>query len=252
MRLLTCAACAGLLLLMAGCAPALPGLGSGGLTPKGRYDTSVGGSARIPVGRLRKSSREALQPFGYQSPSVYDGVIPVAAARYGLREDWDMGLAVLGTTLRMDARHAIPWHQGLLQTAWLIGGDVYAGWIDDTLRRDDGSDVREVDALRAGMTLPATLGLRVAGLYEAWVGARAGFEYAGGDLRMADQQRQTVDLWAVRGGLMLGVGLGFRYVHVLIELNTDYEHWFASVDDRDSDHGGVVLTPAFRLRIRWP
>jgi hypothetical protein len=39
-------------------------------------------------------------------------------------------------------------------------------------------------------------------------------------------------------------------VHAFLELSVVYEHWWGEHGDADLNHGGVVLTPSFGLRVR--
>ncbi|MGB5809907.1 MAG: hypothetical protein WBG86_05205, partial [Polyangiales bacterium] len=57
--------------------------------------------------------------------------------------------------------------------------------------------------------------------------------------------------WGVRIGPVVGMALGVRRFHALVELTAAYEHW--SIGDPDGSRlrrNGVALIPGFALRLR--
>jgi hypothetical protein len=49
---------------------------------------------------------------------------------------------------------------------------------------------------------------------------------------------------------VVGLALGLRRVHVLVELTGAYEGWIARQDGVSLSDGGFVLLPAFAVRVR--
>src|SRR6202044_1715910 len=75
-----------------------------------------------------------------------------------------------------------------------------------------------------GLDVPVLLGVHSANdLYAFWFGPRAGFEYLAGGLQLADQT-SPYDVHARHfyGSLVGGFRVGFRHVHVAIELDATY------------------------------
>jgi hypothetical protein len=54
----------------------------------------------------------------------------------------------------------------------------------------------------------------------------------------------------VRAGPVIGMALGVRRVHALIELTAAYEYWFIDHPGVSLDRGGFVLIPGFGIRLR--
>jgi len=231
---------AAVLLSMAagGCATAVPAMAGGSTTPRGRTDLALGGAARVPLGELK--DWEAGEPNDEPDASA-GGVVPMGYARYGLTERWDLGLLVAGTMARIDARHESLLREGSTRSSLVVGLEPFGGWI----ARDGAS----AEGGRAGLEVPFTYGVDIGGVYEIWVGARASGEWVRGDFIRSDDGALEAG-WGVRVGPVIGMALGIRRVHALVELTAAYEHW--SIDDSGGRlrRNGVALTPAFALRLR--
>lgn len=221
---------AGLLLTLVsfGCAPALPTLSGGRTTPNNRTDLALGGAVRVPVGDL--VAQPGLEADRLLAASAPGGAVPVAMVRRGVSPDVDLGVETSGTTVRMSARGRLR-----LDMFNLVAGVVpHGGLVDDP-----------VEAGRLGVTIPVVLSLDVLSVAEAWLGIRGTLEHAFGEL-----DGDPLAVTGVRGGGVLGLAVGFRRFHVLLELGVDYERWFGSLGDTDIDREGLVLTPAFAVRLR--
>lgn len=218
---------ASLALLLPACAPALPPLAGGDATPAGRGDLAVGGSARVPFGELREHEDEVV------GDAASAGMAPMAQGRIGLGNHTDVGLRLQGNLARASLRKR--W-QVERQLGLLVGAAPYAGWVPD--RDGDASPGR-----RLGLDIPLTLGARFNGVYEAWGGLRFAVEHA----TAPSQPRGSVV--GMRAGLILGLAVGFRRLHALLELTADYERWAVQSGSEDP-YGGMALTPAFALRFR--
>jgi len=195
------------------CAPAHPLLTGATTTPQDRGALALGGAARIPLG-------EALPA----EPASPGGVVPVAGFRHGIAPNTDVGALVAGTLGRIDIRQQFVLQEDTVRLVLTGAIAPYVGAVDE-------------GGLRYGADLPLTFAVDGDSLVELWVGPRLGVERAESD----------AEGWAtgLRVGGVVGLGFGFRHLHALVELTTQYETWSGQVD-RD----GVVLTPAFALRLR--
>ena len=144
--------------------------------------------------------------------------------------DVDLGLDVSGANLRASARGQV--REG---TVRFIGG--ISGFGGAVL--DPGA------AGRLGVSLPLTLAVDLFSVVELWLGVRASLEHVFGDLDPG-----ALTLTGLRTGGVLGLAVGFRRIHVLLELGVDHEYWFGRLGGVDFERNGVAFTPAFALRIR--
>lgn len=209
-------------LVLAGCAPTFPSFAGGRTTPPGRSDLALGTAIRVPIGDLADDPTLA--------PLAPGGVAPGAFARHGLGRDVDLGLEVSGPTARAHLRGQL--RSGMVRV--VVGIAPHVG-----LGHPDG------DLLRVGGTIPIVLAIDVLSLYEVWIGVRLGVEHltgaAAGD---------AISMTGIRTGGVVGLAAGFRRLHVLAELGIDHELWTGEVSDVPVERNGLVLTPAFAVRLR--
>ncbi|MAQ15468.1 MAG: hypothetical protein CMN30_11820 [Sandaracinus sp.] len=224
--------------LLAGCASAIPSWEGGSTAPEHRTDLAAGGAVRVPVANMRD---RGPAESAYREVAESGGMVPVAMARYGVAENYDVGLMVAGPLVRLDLRREVVTSLGTTRKAFVFALSPFAGAIPD--QGDLGSGVR------FGGEARAVYGADVGGLYDAWVGVRLGVEHARGDLRLGDDFALATGT-ALRAGAVLGMAAGFRRVHAFVEVTAWAEGWFAQHGDLDLDRFGLVLTPSFGLRIR--
>jgi len=196
----------------------VPLLAGDGHTPRSSVDVGAGGAYRIALGGIDDIARV---PDGGIATG---GPVPVAWARYGLDDDFDVALGAAGSIVRAEARYAP-------RTTELGEVRVGAGLAAQVGVPDTGG-------LRLGAEIPLLLTFG-AGLYEAWGGLRLGIEH----LTIHDPQTTSLVLGA---GAVVGLAVGYRHLHAMIELTTTYETWLGDVEA-----SGFVLTPAFALRLRF-
>ena len=194
-----------------GCSPAVPVLSGALPTPEDRGAVSAGMAARIPLGSLE------------EQPSVPGGVAPVVEARYGLSRDTDVGVMAVGALGRADVRHAVRIVDDLTSYAVTFGLAPYVGAVHD-------------GGLRWGAQVPVLFTVDAGSVVQIWIGPRVRFERARSDIED--------DATGVELGGVLGLGLGFRHFHGLLELSAAYERWWSQIDRE-----GLALTPAFALRL---
>ena len=226
---------------VSGCATAVPAMVGGSTTPKNRTDIGVGGAARVPLGDLKDPVATDPGESDYRAAADSGGVVPMAYGRYGLSKTWDLGLMVAGTMVRLDARHETLLRDGSTRSSLVVGIAPYGGWITDR----DGSG----SGGRVGLEVPVTFGVDIGGIYEFWIGARGSGEYVFGDFRISGSNARASGA-GVRIGPVIGMALGVRRFHALIELTAAYEHWFIDHAGVSLDRGGFALIPGFGLRLR--
>ncbi len=227
---------------LGGCATAVPAMSGGSITPKNRTDIGLGGAARVPLGELRDPLVADPGESEYRYAADAGGVVPMAYGRYGLAENWDLGLMVSGATVRAEARFERLLQSGTTRTALTVGLAPYGGWIPD---RDDSGR-----GGRVGFEVPFVFGVEIGGIYEFWLGARASGEYVFGDFQISGSDQRASGA-GVRAGPVVGMALGVRRVHALVELTTAYEYWFIDHAGTSLNRGGFVLIPGFGIRLRF-
>ncbi|MEM7137132.1 MAG: hypothetical protein AAF500_11165 [Myxococcota bacterium] len=227
------------LMTLSGCATAVPAMVGGSTTPANRTDLGVGGGARVPLGKLK--NWDGAEP-NFEPDASAGGVVPMVYGRYGLTDSWDLGLLVAGTMIRADFRREVLLQDGSTRTAFVMGLAPYGGWVT--------TEGPETEGGRAGFELPLTYGVEIGGLYEFWLGARLSGEWVKGDFERNDVDGLESG-WGVRLGPVIGMALGVRRFHALVELTAAYEHWsIGDVNGGRLRRNGVALIPGFALRLR--
>lgn len=182
----------------------------------------LGGAVRVPVGDLADAPELVEVAPGGAAPSV--------VARHGLGRQVDLGLEASGTTARLMLRGQVG--DGMARLVAGIAPHVGVG--------HEGGEL-----VRAGGTVPLTLAIDVLSLYEVWVGARVGVEHLAGTAVGVG-----ISMTGIRTGGVVGLGVGFRRFMVLAELGIDHELWTGTISDTSIERNGLVLTPAFAVRLR--
>lgn len=233
-------------LIAQGCAFAPAPLVGGETTPHRRTDLAAGGSMRAPTGKLRGSSPGAAGTL--QESSSGRGVSPMVLARYGVAEHLDLELGASGTHGRVGARREWVLGEGVSITrpALIVGGQLSVGRVFDSGDGDNAGD----GGLRFSIDVPVTLSVDFGSVYEAWVGWRVGVDHVRGDFVPAEAVTPVNgSANGLRTGPVLGLAVGQRRVHAMIEVTVAYEHWWIDLAGT-STRGGIVFIPAFALRVR--
>jgi hypothetical protein len=229
-------------LLAAGCAPALPSISGGSTTPHDRFDLALGIAARAPALDLGRT--EALGTDELLRLSGPGGVVPVGAFRIGVGSI-ELGAIVAGTSGRLELRAG-----GALSgiAHWHIGAALGAGY-----RRADpqtsalGDELGAVEGHHLGLLVPVGIGASLGGVFELWGTLRLGADRLEGWV----QPGRFGEAWALRAGLAVGLGVGFRRVHVLLELPVDVEYVSGQLAGIPLERSGLALTPTAALRLRF-
>ena len=230
------------LVSLSGCATAVPAMAGGSTTPKNRTDIGLGGAARVPLGDLKDPVVVDPGESQYRYAADAGGVVPMGYGRYGLAKNWDLGLMVSGATVRVEARYERVLQEGTTRTALVVGMAPYGGWIPDRDQSGRGG--------RVGFEVPFVFGAEIGGIYEIWLGARGSGEYVFGDFQISGSEQKASGA-GVRIGPVIGMALGVRRVHALVELTAAYEHWFIDHAGTSLNRGGFALIPGFGIRFRF-
>lgn len=228
---------------LGGCAVAMPAITGGSTTPHLRTDLAAGGAARIASRDVRASANGVPELESNRDAVDANGIVPVAAVRYGLGERLDLGLVAAGTGFRFDVRGETVLRQGTTRVALVYGAGPSYGYLVPR-----GSD--SGGAHRFGLEPIVSVSVDFGGLYDVWVGPRlivdgllGRFEDATATLKDARGMRLDV-------GGVFGIAAGVRRVHAFVEISALYERWWGSQGGTTFDRHGLVLLPAFGLRLR--
>lgn len=265
-------ACAAIvsLALTAGCGGGLPLLHPARTLPQGAVRASAGFSGNIAVGGLSGALQNAANDAATQqtasgpsapdatfakgalvAASVGPGLAPYAAARVGVGAQSEGGLSYTGRGVRVDLRHSFD-----LSRTWALS--VGAGGSAILYGQQQGSSLPGVDlgALHGyGADVPFLVGYQSDGdLYMVWAGARAGWEHVdisnltsvpnGVALGPAPLSLSATRFW---GGGVLGLAVGFRHVHVAMELDASYATIDGQFGSARTTVAGVTIAPATAL-----
>lgn len=180
--------------------------------------------------------------------SVGPGIAPVAGARVGIGWQSEGGLGYTGRAVRVDVRRSFDLSESVSVSIGVGGSSVLYG-------RQSGGDLQNVSLGQIhgwGADVPLLLGYQSAGdLYRAWIGARAGWE--GVEISDVTSEPKSVTLgmppvglsanryW---GGGLAGLAIGFRHVHVAMELDVAYATITGSFNQTSVTVSGLSLAPA--------
>jgi hypothetical protein len=157
----------------------------------------------------------AANQSSLQDLAIAPGVAPWVSGRMGIVGSNEGGLTYSGHALRIDLRHAFTLGKGAALSVGLGGTAVIA-------RRPGEDNANGVYG--GGGDLPVLIGLRSTGdVYAFWFGPRAGFELLGGGVQL-DQNSPVLEVAGRHfyGGLTAGMRVGFRHVHLALEINAAY------------------------------
>ncbi len=264
-RALACATCVALV----GCAGGSPLLHPAQTLDAGVIRAAAGVSANVAVGSIAEDVRNARDQAAQNidvpgtpgsNPTyakgalvtalVAPGLAPFVAARVGVGGHAEGGIAYTGRGARIDLRRSFESGGFALSVGAGVTGAFYG--------RQQGSPLPNVElsALHGfGADVPILVGWRSdGGLYHVWGGARGGFERDEIESLTSEPKSVSIGtppihLAATRyyGGGLIGVGTGFRHVHVALELDVAYQSATGDYNDTHVKVSGVALSPATAL-----
>jgi hypothetical protein len=262
------------LLAVAGCGGGSPLLHPAKSLPTGEVRAAVGFSENIAMGGASDAIQAALvlnnvdpnasTPTGSKDPSfargalaeasIAPGIAPFVGARVGIGWEAEGGVAYTGRGARIDMRKSITFGHVSL-SAGVGGTGLFYG-------HQNGGDLYNVNLgqLRGyGADVPLLVGWASDGdLYRAWIGPRFGFEHAMIEQASSENKTQTLEgntisLSATRfwGGGVVGFAVGFRHVHVALELDVAYQHVEGSYNSVQATLDGLTLAPASAIWLTF-
>ena len=184
--------------------------------------------------------------------SVAPGIAPVAGAHVGIGDDFEGGLVFTGRALRLDVRRSFALSEKWDLSLGAAGSAVLYG------RGGENAAVPGVDLGRLhgwGADVPLLVGYQSDGdLYMIWFGARGGWQHVDiGDVTSEPGSTpfgapplslSATQFW---GGGVVGGAVGFRHVHVAVELDASYATVSGEFNGAHATAGGASLMPAAAL-----
>ena len=225
--------------VVCGCAPAIPLLAGARTTPEARGDVLVGAAVRAPLGALRRAQQPGRAEADLLALAGREGIVPVVATRIGVTRRIDLGVTVAGSAANVATRLTVPLDdEG--KASLLLGVAPEVRW----------AGPQGFSGVGLGADVFAVLSRSFSGVYEVWAGVRMGLVAASG--HGADPPAEPIDASALgmRAGGLIGLALGLKTITGIFELAADYESYSGEIDGRRAAARGVSLTPAFALRIR--
>lgn len=245
---------------LSGCGGGAPLLHSAHALAPGVVSIGAGLSGQVALKPIAAGPVvSATNDVSLQELGVAPGVAPWASGRMGVQGDNDFGITYAGRALRLDGRHSFTIGKRAAISLGLGASAIMAR------RPSDGGAVSGVYG--GGADVPLLIGWKSAGdIYSIWFGPRGGFEIMGGSLAFggAGAEPSTPDVPLVYsvharhfyGMLVAGLRVGFRHVHVAIELDAAYHH----VAGTFQPEGGaktstnvqqISITPAGALEVSF-
>ena len=202
-------------------------------------DASMAGPARPD---------EAYAKGVLAAASIAPGLAPVVGARVGLGHGMEGGLAYTSRAVRVDARRSFSLTRNWAMSLGAGGTAVIGGKVGEPV---PGLDLGTLHGW--GADLPVLVGYASeADLYRLWVGVRGGWEQADLSVQGASTvgaSKAALSATRVWGGGLLGLAVGFRHVHVAMEVDVCY---VAVAGDYAGTHARVAgLTWAPASSVWW-
>ena len=228
----------------------------------GPGETTFGAGASAQIAALnRVTALEGASSSGGPSSAVRAsrvledlgfgaGVAPWVGARIGIEGQNEAGLAYTGRSVRLDFRHAFQ-----LGGRWALSVGAGGSAIIPRLQGEGQSD--QGSAYGPGVDVPVVIGRDFADIYSVWLGPRAGYDHLRGSLSSLLVEpgvpEESLELegdhfWA--GGLV-GVKVGFRGIHVALEVDAAWHHGQGTLGDESASFDQVSITPAGALIVAF-
>lgn len=237
----------------AGCGGGVPLLHGAHVLPPG--DTAFGAGASAQIGVLAADPGTGRPSRVFEDLGFGAGVAPVVTGRVGIEGQNEAGLTYTGRSIRLDGRHAFD-----IGNDWALS--LGAGGSALVPRRDveggpEGAD--DASAYGPGFDIPILFGTHAgAGIYTLWAGPRLGFQHLTGavDGALVDPTARPgsslplegTHFWA--GGVM-GVRVGFRHLHVALEVDAAWHHGQGTLGDERTSFDQVSIAPAGGLILTF-
>lgn len=222
-----------------------PGVVSVGAGVSGRVALRPTTAAASPTPAAPGAQKVSSNEAGLANElAVAPAVAPWVAGRFGFVGNNEAGITYAGRALRLDARHAFDFGASTLSVG--LGANALAA------RRPDESGG---GVYGGGFDVPLLFGVRSrSDVYCGWIGPRGGLELLRG--RVLDSEigpvagpATVLDASITHGfvGGVVGARVGFRHVHVALELDAAYHRVGATLGARTVTIDQVTLTPSGAL-----
>lgn len=251
--------------LLTGCGGGLPLMHPAQTLAQGDIRAEAGFSANVAMGNFSSAISAAEADTGGSGgpppqpasdatfakgalveAAVGPALAPYAGARVGVGQQFEGGLVYTGRAVRADIRRSFDLGPHWALSLGAAGSAVLYG------QQNEGA-LAQLHGW--GADVPLLLGFQSdGGLYMLWVGARGGWEHV--DISDLTSEPKTVTLgtppavlsathwW---GGGVLGFAVGFRHVHVALELDAAYATIDGSYNQTSVQVNGFTLAPAAAL-----
>jgi hypothetical protein len=248
------------------CGGGLPLLHPARALPAGDVRAFAGMSGNVAAGGLasalqnarNEAANAAIAPNTPPSDQAYakgalveasmgPGLAPLAGARVGMGQEFEGGLTYTGRAVRADLRRSID-----LSTHWSMS--LGAGGTAALYAHQEGDALPGVDLGQLhgwGADIPVVVGYGSdADLYMVWIGVRGGWEHVdvsqvrsepvAAALGMPSPTLSATRLW---GGGLVGLAVGFRHVHVAMEMDAAYASITGQFNATHAQVAGLTLAP---------
>lgn len=235
--------------LLVGCGGGAPLFHSVQAVPKNTVTFGAGFSgAVLPL--VSTGEGAATDRSRLEEGAVSPGLAPWVGARLGVGEGVDVGLAYTGRLARFDARRVFSPSTSIDVSMGLGASGIFPRRIERL-----GLAVGGV-----GGDVPLLVGWRSAGdVYSVWLGARGGAEMlrgradptTNGGTAALVATSDEVSGWHAHAGGLLGLRVGFRHLHALLEIDAAM-HWAeADLGTRRVSLGVFAIAPGGALVARF-
>ncbi|MDP8999856.1 MAG: hypothetical protein M3O46_07070 [Myxococcota bacterium] len=205
-------------------------------------ETQTSSSGSRPAGRDEAYAKGALV-----EASVAPGLAPFVAARVGIGNHIEGGLTYTGRAVRADVRRSFELSRHWSLSAGAGGAAALGGSQGEAL-----PDVALARLHGWGADVPVLVGYASdADLYRVWAGGRAGWEHVDVEEAASGSNASAfgtspVSLSATRlwGGGLVGLAVGFRHVHLAMEIDFSYASITGTYAGTRAAVAGLTLAPA--------
>lgn len=230
---------------LGGCGGGAPLLHPAHVLLPGKVTLGAGLSGRPVLAALPSApgTDEAEAESVLQERTIAPAVAPWVGGRVGITGSNEAGLTYSGRAVRLDGRHAFTLSKSVALSMGLGGELILSG------RPSAGGQAGSL--LGGGLDVPLLIGWKSTGeLYSGWIGPRAGISWVRGGLPTADPTKPLAFSGEhVRVGMVAGLRLGFRHVHVALEVGGDWHTVSGSLGETDVSFDQFSLTPAGALVV---